>query len=102
MKEILEIVKENSPWLVSSSLEWVRKDGTLKDLTEAENLGLFEPPKLFFHLRKNFVQKIFHENQWGVIIIRGPRRIGKTSTVKYLIKSLIEEFVLTRGLTWIR
>lgn len=27
----------------------------------------------------------------GVVVIRGPRRVGKTSTLKYLVKTMIEE-----------
>ena len=91
INEVLEMVKENSLWLQMSLSEWIKKDGVLEDLIEAKKLGLLVLPKMFFHLRKKFVEKIFQENQWGVIIIRGPRRVGKTSTIKYLIKSLIEE-----------
>ena len=88
--ELIELVFEDSSWIKDE--KWYEKDGSLREVIEAEKLGLFEPPKIFFHLKKNFFERIFKErNKWGIVIIRGPRRIGKTSTLKYLVKEMIEK-----------
>lgn len=73
--------------------DWALKDGDLRELKKAESEGLFSPPKFAYYLKKNFLEKIFqkYDETSGILIIRGPRRIGKSSTLKYLIDEMISE-----------
>ena len=90
IEDINQIIVSDSSWLKDGT--WYKRDGSLKDIISAEEIGLFEPPKTFFHLKKKFFNEIFKDkSKWGIIIVRGPRRIGKTSTIKYLIKTMIEK-----------
>ena len=90
-QDIDKLVNESSPWLKGDS-NWSDKDGSLRELKIAESEGLFSPPKTYFFLKENFFQKIF-ENQelYGTLVIKGPRRIGKTSTLNLKIDDLIKE-----------
>ncbi|RKY36883.1 MAG: hypothetical protein DRP72_03655 [Candidatus Omnitrophota bacterium] len=91
IEELLRIVKRESPWQEDQTGSWYLKDGALKEIIAAERKGYYEPPKSFFFLKGRFFEAI-HKNpdKFGILIIRGPRRVGKTSTLKYLIKYLIE------------
>lgn len=89
--DIKDIIKDDSPWH-SLDVHWYEKDGSLRPLMEAKDAGLFEPPKLCFILKRDFFQKLIDDkDNYGLIILRGPRRIGKTSTLKYITYELIEE-----------
>ncbi len=89
--EINKAVHENSPWLAGNS-DWAKEDGSLRELKLAESEGLFSPPKMYYFLKKSFFTKIFEDStSYGIIVIKGPRRIGKTSTLKLLIDDSIRE-----------
>ena len=90
--EIKKIILEDSPWHDPSNKEWFRRDGALREVIKAEEEGLSHPPKIKFTLQKHFFNEIFKDPQkYGIIVLRGPRRIGKTSTIKYLIKEYLEK-----------
>lgn len=90
-QEIDKIVLENSPWL-SGNEKWAEEDGSLRELKTAEAEGLFSPPKMYYFLRKSFFNRIFEDpTLYGTLIIKGPRRIGKTSTLKLIIDEMIKE-----------
>lgn len=92
ISRLIDSIVEDSPWQDEKKREWYLNDGSLREVIEAESRGLFEPPKIFYHLKKNFFEKLLlDKNLWGVVVIRGPRRVGKTSTLKYLVKTMIEE-----------
>lgn len=58
---------------------------------DADNEGLYKPPKIYYFLKEKFFEPLYSNNRdYGVLIIRGPRRIGKTSTLKYMIKDYIQ------------
>ena len=89
---IQTIVNQNNPWRDSSNKDWSTIDGSLREIKKAESEGLFCPPKFYYYLKKEFFKRIFEKPQEsGVLIIRGPRRIGKTSTLKYMIEQMISE-----------
>ena len=90
---IQELINQNNPWRNTQNKDWAVKDGSLSELKKAESEGLFSPPKFSYYLRKEFFNKLFIERDEtsGILIIRGPRRIGKTSTLKYLIDEMISE-----------
>ena len=90
---IQSLIAQNNPWRDTQNKDWAVKDGSLSELKKAESEGLFSPPKFSYYLRKEFFNKLFVERDEtsGVLIIRGPRRIGKTSTLKYIIEEMISE-----------
>jgi len=89
---LLEIVKLDSPWQDSKNMEWETRDGALKDVIEAERKGLYNLPKVCFHLKRAFFEELWREkSKYGIVIIRGPRRIGKTSSLKYLVREMIKK-----------
>lgn len=91
-EEIKKIIETDSPWHNPNNKDWSSKDGSLSILLEAEQIGLFQPPKLYYTLKRDFFDKLIQDpKSQGVIILRGPRRIGKTSTIKYIIKQLLDE-----------
>lgn len=86
-----KLLAEDNPWHDPLKKEWFKTDGALREVIEAEGLGLFQPPKIKFILARDFFNELFeHPEKYGVLILRGPRRIGKTSTLKYMIKEFIE------------
>lgn len=90
-KEIEELIKTDSPWHDPSNNEWFEEDGSLSMILDAMRESLFQPPKLYYTLRREFFERIIkNPSEYGIIILRGPRRIGKTSTIKYIIKELIQ------------
>ena len=90
--DLLEKALEQSPWQDDETDSWAKKDGSLQEIYTADEESLFHPPKSYFTLRKHFINPLFeNENNWGVLIVRGPRRIGKTSTLKYTIREMIKE-----------
>ncbi len=85
------IVKNQNPWHDPVNRDWYLKDGALRELMVADDEGLYKHPKIYYYLEKEFFEPLFsNDRAWGVLIIRGPRRIGKTSTLKYLIKDYIQ------------
>jgi len=93
LDEIIDsIIKNDNPWMDPNNDNWYKHDGALREVIKAETNGWYNPPKLYYMLRQKFFEKLSSsQDDWGIIIIRGPRRIGKTSTLKYIIKKLIEE-----------
>ncbi len=62
------------------------------DVIRSEEEGLYEPPKFYYHLKRILLKEFYTTGDlYGITVIRGPRRVGKTSTLKYLIKNLIDE-----------
>ncbi|MBI2084563.1 MAG: AAA family ATPase [Candidatus Aenigmarchaeota archaeon] len=91
-ENLLEIVKSQNPWHNVENKDWFLTDGSLREVMEAERNGLFEPPKVLFYLEKAFFDPLFSDtSKWGAVIMLGPRRIGKTSTLKYIVKRYIDE-----------
>jgi len=85
-------ISEQNPWLDKDNKTWFNEDGALRNIVQAEAEGLFEPPRIYFFLIREFITPMFEDSsKYGVLVIRGPRRIGKTSTLKYIIKNIIKE-----------
>lgn len=88
--ELLQIAIKESPWHKDEFGDWAAKDGALREIIVAEKEGYYEPPKALFFLKEEFFKAIHTSREkFGIVIIRGPRRVGKTSTLKYLIKEMI-------------
>ena len=88
---IESMIKNQNPWHNPANRDWYLRDGALRELMDADNEGLYESPKIYYFLKKRFFKPLYSNNRaYGVLIIRGPRRIGKTSTLKYMIKDYIQ------------
>jgi len=88
---IESIIKNQNPWHDPANRDWYLKDGALRELMDADNEGLYESPKIYYFLKERFFRPLYsNDRAYGVLIIRGPRRIGKTSTLKYMIKDYIQ------------
>ena len=79
LKRLLELY---NPWW--KDRDWHRRDLLIRNFYDS---ALKSEPRLYFHLKK----RITTPNTYGIITIRGPRRVGKTTLIKLLIKYLIEE-----------
>ncbi|RLG01620.1 MAG: ATP-binding protein [Thaumarchaeota archaeon] len=81
--ELTRLLKSYNPWW-NYPTRWFRKDPFIRSFDESI---LKKEPRLYYHLRKYIVTP----NAYGIVTIRGPRRVGKTTIIKLLIKYLIEE-----------
>jgi predicted AAA+ superfamily ATPase len=81
--DIRELLKPFNPWW--SDPEWYEKDPLIHEYQS----GNFRfTSRLYFHIVKNIVK----QGKYGITTIRGPRRSGKTTLIKYLIISLIKDY----------
>jgi len=81
-----------NPWWYDH--EWYRKDPHLTAFTRST---VPWRPRLFILLHK----RIFERNLTGVVTVRGPRRVGKTTMIKMLIHALIRGGVNPRRILYI-
>ena len=82
IKEVREILKPYNPWWRDTG--WHEQDPLLLNF---QNSILKREPRLYYHLRRYLTEP----GAYGVITLRGPRRVGKTTLIKLLIKHLITE-----------
>ena len=81
--DVKELLKPFNPWW--SDPEWYEKDPLIYEYQG----GSFRfTSRLYFHIVKNIVK----QRKYGIITIRGPRRAGKTTLIKALIMSLLEDY----------
>jgi len=82
--KILKVLEEYNPWWHDP--EWYLKD---EDVQAVERSGIV--PRAKYWAVKNWIKPIMkREDQWGIIVIRGPRRIGKTTLLKLLIIEILK------------
>ncbi|RLE63163.1 MAG: hypothetical protein DRN53_02680 [Thermoprotei archaeon] len=81
-----------NPWWYDS--EWYKKDPHLTAFTRS---AVPWRPRLFILLYR----RIFKKNLTGVVTVRGPRRVGKTTMIKMLIYALTREGVNPRRILYI-
>lgn len=77
MGDIFERIKANNPWWISSSL--ILEDSLIKEFEEQKF-------RYFYPLLQNLS---LHQD--AVLTIRGPRRVGKSTLLRLLIKRLLLE-----------
>jgi len=81
---IHRVLEEYNPWWRDP--EWYLKD---EDVQAVEKSGIV--PRVKYWAVKNWIKPVIeHEDQWGIIVIRGPRRIGKTTLLKLLIREILK------------
>ncbi|MEB3780846.1 MAG: AAA family ATPase [Desulfurococcales archaeon] len=76
------LLEPYNPWW--SNLAWYKEDPLLQAFEESI---LNKEPRLYYHLH----QRIHTRGKYGIITLRGPRRAGKTTLIKLLIKHLLVE-----------
>ena len=92
VSDLIQIAIDRSPWRKEGNEKWFTQEASLREILEAEALGLYSHPKVFHFIKEKFFDKLFEQpDLYGVVIIRGPRRIGKTSTLEYLIREKLAE-----------
>ncbi len=79
---IIKLLEPYNPWWHNP--QWHRNDPLIKAYEESV---LKRKPRLFHHFRRYLV----YRGYYGIVTIRGPRRVGKTTLIKLLIRYLIEE-----------
>ena len=72
----------------------VFKRSLIKDF---ESSILKREPRLFYHIRSYLSE----ESCYGIVTIRDPRRVGKSTLVKLLIRNLIEEGVDPKNIFYV-
>lgn len=82
IREVRKLLEPYNPWW--RDRQWYVRDPLLRDF---HNSILKREPRLYYHLRRY----IATPGAYGIITIRGPRRVGKTTLIKLLIRCLIEE-----------
>lgn len=82
-EHLTRILRPFNPWWEDPE-NWYRKDVLIG---EYESSAIKLLPRLYYHIKKNFIAS----GEYGIVTLRGPRRSGKTTIVKLLIKHLIEE-----------
>jgi len=75
---------QDNPWRTDP--DWGESDPSLKEFDKS---ALGYKPRLFFHLGEPLMSR----GLYGIVTLRGPRRIGKTTLVKLLIRELLENGV---------
>lgn len=90
---VQDLILSQNPWLNHQNKNWADTDGDLFELKKAEAQGLANAyPKQLFFLKKRFFEALFSDpKKSGIIILKGPRRVGKTSTLKLIIDIMIKE-----------
>ena len=81
IEEVRKLLEPYNPWWRDKY--WYRYDTLLQNFYRSE---LRREPRLYYYLRKY----ITTPNAYGIITIRGPRRVGKTTLIKLLIRYIIK------------
>jgi len=81
-QELRELLKDYNPWWNDS--KWYESD---EHILEYQQGALNIVSRLFYHVTNNLTIP----NKYGVVTMRGPRRSGKTTLIKLVIKHLIVE-----------
>jgi len=76
------LLEPYNPWW--SNPAWYREDPLLQAF---EDSILKREPRLYYYI----CQRICLQGKYGIITLRGPRRVGKTTLIKLLIKYLLIE-----------
>lgn len=81
-EKLINLLQGYNPWWINKY--WYKEDPLLQNFY---NSMLKREPRLFYHLRRY----ITTPKTYGIVTIRGPRRVGKTTMIKLLIKYLIDK-----------
>ncbi len=91
-EDVWELLEQYCPWWTDK--KWYRND---PQISYFESSVLKREPRLYHHLKQGILTK----NVYGIITIRGPRRAGKTTIIKLLIRYLIKNNIDPRSIFYI-
>jgi len=82
-KDLRKLLEVYNPWWNDS--KWYERDQLILEYQQ----GAFRIiSRLYYHIKR----RIVIPGKYGIVTIRGPRRSGKTTMIKLVIKDLIEEY----------
>ncbi|AIF69385.1 hypothetical protein PAP_04870 [Palaeococcus pacificus DY20341] len=90
---IINILEPMNPWWNDS--EWHRKD---QEIINFNNSKVQWQPRLMFLIHRRLIEK----EKTGIITVRGPRRLGKTTMIKRLIQIMVAQDVNPRRIVYIQ
>lgn len=90
-EDLRRLLSPYNPWWEQS--DWYNRDMLLRNYFNSELKGV---PRLYYHLRN-----ITKPGAYGIVTIRGPRRVGKTTLIKLLIKDLIDNGINPQSIFFI-
>ncbi len=91
-ENLLKILEPYNPWWTDDN--WDHKDPLIKSF---ESSILKREPRLFYHFRSHLTK----EDCYGIATVRGPRRVGKSTLIKLLIRHLIKKRIDPRDIFYI-
>ncbi len=95
LEKIRDMLEDLNPWW--NDQKWYEKD---LEVVQVLNSGIERWIRYSF--RDRWIRPLLRsDNAWGVRVIRGPRRIGKTTLMKLLIKDAIEMGLDPRSIVYI-
>ena len=83
VEELRKRLEAFNPWW--SDRRWFERDQLV---LEYERGSFRVVSRLYYHIRR----KIAAPGKYGIVTLRGPRRSGKTTVIKLVIRDLLEEF----------
>ncbi len=81
LDDLKRVLGPYNPWWRDKN--WHEEDLLLRSFV---NSILETEPRLYYHLRR-----ISNPGTYGIVTLRGPRRVGKSTLIKLIIKFLIDE-----------
>jgi predicted AAA+ superfamily ATPase len=81
MKKPRELLEGHNPWWSDGG--WYEKDQLILEYQRGDSRVI---SRLYYHVKKN----ITISGKYGIVTMRGPRRCGKTTMIRLLIRELIE------------
>ncbi len=91
----MDILKELNPWW--NEPKWYEKDEDIIQVTKSRI-----ERRIRYRFRKKWIETLLSSpDAWGIRVIRGPRRIGKTTLMKLLVKDAIDAGMHPKAIVYI-
>ena len=95
MRRVFEVLKELNPWW--SDPKWYNEDRDVQQVFQSR-----VESRVRYRFRDKWVKSLISSSDsWGVRVLRGPRRVGKTTLMKLLIKDAIDNGLNPRAIVYL-
>jgi len=94
MKDDYAILKDLNPWWQDN--QWYAKDPDIKAV-ESSRIKR----RLLYIWKDDWLKPIFNKEGWAIRVLRGPRRVGKTTLMKLLIREAINIGYNPKSITYV-
>ena len=95
MRRVFEVLKELNPWW--SDPKWYNEDRDIQQVFQSR-----VESRVRYRFRDKWVKSLISSSDsWGVRVLRGPRRVGKTTLMKLLIKDAIDNGLNPRAIVYL-